>query len=134
MAGRFLFPTGEERAWLFVADVASIEPGAAVPFESPSGVRVMITRRCAADAGKPPTADDFLALSSVCPHLGCRVHWEPHNDRFFCPCHNGVFDVAGQPKSGPPADANTPLPQYPLTVIDGVLYIEMATSSVLKRT
>ncbi|REJ93270.1 MAG: ubiquinol-cytochrome c reductase iron-sulfur subunit, partial [Planctomycetota bacterium] len=72
-------------------------------------------------------AGDFVALSSICPHLGCQVHWESQNDRFFCPCHNGAFDAAGQPLSGPPKDDNQPLPQFPLKVENNLLFIQAGT-------
>jgi len=31
------------------------------------------------------------AFNSTCPHLGCRVHWQADQQRFFCPCHNGAW-------------------------------------------
>jgi Rieske Fe-S protein len=129
MAGRYLFPSGSGKAWMFVADVAGIEPGTSIPFESPSGVRVMITRQKSLADGATE-ADSFLALSSVCPHLGCRVQWEPHNNRYFCPCHSGVFDPSGKATGGPPAADGQSLSKYSLKVVDGALYIEMPYRSV----
>lgn len=129
MAGRYLFPSGAGKAWMFVADANGIQAGQSVDFESPAGVRVTITRSSESSSATP-TAESFLALSSVCPHLGCRVHWEGHNNRFFCPCHNGVFDPSGNAVSGPPAADGQNLPRYPLQVINGALYIEMLYSSV----
>ena len=41
----------------------------------------------------------FEAFSSTCPHLGCRVHWVPEQQVFFCPCHRGVFNADGVPIS-----------------------------------
>ncbi|MBI4577262.1 MAG: Rieske 2Fe-2S domain-containing protein, partial [Planctomycetes bacterium] len=69
--------------------------------------------------------EDFLALSSTCPHLGCRVHWEVQNRRFFCPCHNGSFDAAGRATGGPPAEAGQSLPRYALRLEGGLLFIEL---------
>lgn len=45
---------------------------------------------------------DFVAMSNVCTHLGCRVRWIAERGEFFCPCHNGVFDKDGKVLSGPP--------------------------------
>ena len=129
LAGRYLFPSGASRAWMFVADASGVQAGQSIDFQSPAGVRVTITRK-SDSTEETPTAESFLALSSVCPHLGCRVHWEGHNDRFFCPCHNGVFDPSGKAVSGPPAADGQDLPRYPLQVVDGSLYIEMPYSSV----
>jgi Rieske Fe-S protein len=42
------------------------------------------------------------ALSSVCPHLGCRVSWQPDEQAFLCPCHGGAFHSSGAVKAGPP--------------------------------
>lgn len=131
MAGRFLFPTREGNAWMLVGVAQELAPGASMPFTSPTGIQVVITRRAGSLPATSPPAEDFLALSSVCPHLGCRVHWEPQNSRYFCPCHNGTFDPQGNPTGGPPAEENLPLPVYPLQVENGLLYIEMPTESVV---
>jgi Rieske Fe-S protein len=124
-AGQYLYPSGDETAWMFVTDVASLAPGAAMAFESPTGVSVVVTRKAAPAVGQSPTAADFLALSSICPHLGCRVHWEANNDRFFCPCHNGAFDPEGKAIAGPPLADGQNLPEYPLTIEGTLLYIKL---------
>ena len=119
-SGRYLYPTRAQRSlWQFVARVRDLELGQALAYRTPAGATVTITRR--SNSGE---VRDFTALSSTCPHLGCKVHWEPHNTRFFCPCHNGVFTPEGEPVSGPPADANQPLKQFPLKVENGLLFIE----------
>jgi len=135
MAGRYFFPSSDNKTWLFVSNAKGIELGSSLDFESPTGVKVSITRNSEASEGKDgnvsdPTAEDFLALSSVCPHLGCRVHWEAHNNRFFCPCHNGVFDPSGKATGGPPAADGQNLSRYPLKIVNGALYIEMPFRSV----
>ena len=124
--GRYLYPADEQRkSWLFVARAADVAVGDALSYESPTGSRVTVTRRSDGD-----TADSFLALSSICPHLGCKVLWEAHEQRFFCPCHNGVFDSDGSPRSGPPADAGQSLLQYPLEVRNGLLFIQVAADGL----
>ncbi len=45
---------------------------------------------------------EVKALSTVCTHLGCKVFWQQDKNRFFCPCHDGVFDPDGKVTSGPP--------------------------------
>ena len=67
------------------------------------------------------------AFNSSCPHLGCRVHWEADRQRFFCPCHNGVFNSDGVATEGPPAAAGQSLAQIPLEVDQksGVVYLEV---------
>lgn len=142
-AGEYLYPSDEGTAWMFVTAAASLAPGQAISFVSPTGVAVVITRKGkeqeAGSAATQPvdevlTAADFLALSSVCPHLGCRVHWEPQNNRFFCPCHLGAFDPEGRPTAGPPLAANQSLPEYPLRVENGLLYISMPVKPLDQST
>ena len=126
-AGRFLFPNGKGgKAWQFVATLDSIKDGDSLPFVTPSGAKVVVARQSAGDE-----AENFIALSSVCPHLGCAVHWESQNDRFFCPCHNGAFDASGKPTAGPPAAADQELTRFPLKVEKGLLYIEVPMKSLI---
>lgn len=121
MMGRFLFPARPPRkGWMYVAVESRLRAGESLLFETPRGATVNIARQETA-----ATAESFVALSSTCPHLGCQVFWEPQNDRFFCPCHNGVFSPDGTGVSGPPGDAGQSLPRYPLKVDAGLLYIEV---------
>jgi menaquinol-cytochrome c reductase iron-sulfur subunit len=64
---------------------------------------------------------DFVVMSNVCTHLGCRVRWIPDKQGFYCPCHNGVFDKNGTVVSGPPP---RPLDRFENKVEDGVLFIK----------
>ena len=126
MAARFLYAEGEQSiGWQFVAPVSEFAVESSLEYVSPAGVKIVIARQAAED-----TAAAFVALSSVCPHLGCAVHWEPHNNRFFCPCHNGVFDPQGQPTAGPPAADQQPLARFPLKVEDGLLFIEVSLAGM----
>lgn len=127
MAGRFLYPAGPvPKQWVFVARVDTVDVGDSIEFEAPNGAKIVVARQ--AEAG---TSDDFVALSSVCPHLGCQVDWQPHQNRFFCPCHNGVFTPAGEAIEGPPAAAGQSLPRYPLKAEGGLLYIEVPVDSLV---
>ena len=123
MAGRYLYlyPTGARtKAWLFVTRLADLQVGDSLTYVGPTGITIIVARR-----GDDGTAADFIALSDVCPHLGCRVQWQPHKNRFFCPCHNGVFNPQGKAIEGPPADAGQSLAGYPLEVDDGLLFIKV---------
>ena len=42
-----------------------------------------------------------VAMSSICPHLGCGIDWDPKRNEFVCPCHDSVFDIKGKVVSGP---------------------------------
>jgi menaquinol-cytochrome c reductase iron-sulfur subunit len=63
---------------------------------------------------------DFVAMSNICTHLGCRVRWIAEKGEFFCPCHNGVFTKEGKVVSGPPP---RPLDHYQVKVEDDQVYI-----------
>ena len=125
-AARFLYPNGKgSTGWQFVATLDQLVLGDSLPFTTPAGAKIVVARQREGD-----TADSFVALSSVCPHLGCAVHWESQNDRFFCPCHNGAFDSTGKPTEGPPEKANQELTRFPLKVENGLLYIEVPLESL----
>ncbi|HKD35709.1 MAG TPA: Rieske (2Fe-2S) protein, partial [Pirellulales bacterium] len=130
LAARYLFQNNDDTAWLFVAAADSIKPGDSLAFESPVGVRAVLTRKADAPTNRAAQDSDFLALSSVCPHLGCRVHWELQNNRFFCPCHNGSFDASGKATGGPPLAAGQSLPKYPLKIERGMLFIRLPVRSI----
>lgn len=126
MAARYLYPARPDpRSWLFVADLERLNAGESLVYVTPAGDNVLITRQ-----GERGVAEDFVALSSTCPHLGCRVRWEAANDRFFCPCHNGTFDRDGVATGGPPAVEHKRLPRYPLRVDNGLLFINVPLQRV----
>ncbi len=57
---------------------------------------------------------EFVAFSQKCTHLSCAVIPQPEDRIFFCPCHEGRFDLrTGVPISGPP---NRPLPRITLEI------------------
>ncbi len=123
IAIRYLYPARpDEYSWQFVSEVNRISAGAALRYRGPSGETINIARQ-----GDSGTADDFVALSSTCPHLGCQVRWEGTENRFFCPCHSGIFDPTGVATGGPPAEAGQTLARYPLQVDNGVLHIAVPT-------
>ena len=127
LACRFLFPAeGTAKRWLFVSELSSIDTGQSILFRDPAGQLISIMRK-----GSEESIDSFVALSSICPHLGCSVHWEPQNKRFFCPCHNGAFDTQGNPLEGPPAVSGQSLDRFGLKIENGLLFIEVSAVSLL---
>ncbi|MFD2829343.1 ubiquinol-cytochrome c reductase iron-sulfur subunit [Corticicoccus populi] len=68
--------------------------------------------------------DEIIALSPVCKHLGCTVTWAAdaaNPERFFCPCHNGLYEKNGQNVPGTPPLG--PLDQFEVGVSDGFITI-----------
>ena len=122
LAGRFLYPVRSgSKNWLFVAPVHRLKQGDNLRYHAPSGAIINITRQGAAGS-----AGDFIALSTTCPHLGCQVYWQAQPQRYFCPCHNGVFDASGRGTSGPPGEAGQTLPHYRLKLERGLLFIDVS--------
>jgi menaquinol-cytochrome c reductase iron-sulfur subunit len=66
---------------------------------------------------------EFVAMSNICTHLGCRVRWIDDREEFFCPCHNGVFDKDGRIVAGP---VPRPLDQFETKVENGQLFVRGA--------
>jgi cytochrome b6-f complex iron-sulfur subunit len=67
----------------------------------PPGSRTVIPE---ANAVLLHSESGFIALSLVCPHLGCTL--EAEQDGYACPCHDSRFNAAGSRVSGP---ANQPM-------------------------
>lgn len=62
----------------------------------------------------------LVAYSDVCTHLSCAVLYQGSERRFYCPCHDGLFDAAtGQVIGGPPT---RPLPLIKLEIRRGIVY------------
>jgi len=45
--------------------------------------------------------DSVTAFTTICPHLGCSVNWQPgandpRSGKFLCPCHGGKFLIDGK--------------------------------------
>lgn len=124
LAARFLYPARPpDKRWMYVAGLNDIAHGGSILFAAPSGQTISVTRLESRGA-----VEDFIALSSICPHLGCKVHWETQNTRFFCPCHNGAFNAEGISTAGPPFDAHQNLARFPLKIENGNLFIEVPTA------
>ncbi|MFQ5651501.1 MAG: ubiquinol-cytochrome c reductase iron-sulfur subunit [bacterium] len=102
---QFLLPKKKAPKYrkLLVASLEELSAGGSKVFKDLQGRDMILVN----------TGAGFKAISTLCTHLGCRAYWEPENNRFFCPCHEGVFDVNGTVVSGPPP---RPLERYEVEV------------------
>jgi Rieske Fe-S protein len=114
MALRYLYPTRRAPVWrsIFVGRLEQIPDGGTRVVEDLNGVPVQVVR----DGTK------LRALSTVCPHLGCRVRWEAPKRQFACPCHNAAFDADGKRLTGP---APRDLDRYEVALEGESIYLKM---------
>ena len=84
--------TGEPRP---IVELAAVPVGETYLFRYPGDADPAVLLRVA--------DRDVVAFSQKCTHLGCVVYFEPEEDRWHCPCHEGNFAAtSGAVLSGPP--------------------------------
>jgi cytochrome b6-f complex iron-sulfur subunit len=59
--------------------------------------------------------NSFKAISVICQHLGCAVHWTKEKNIFECPCHGSKYYKNGVNFAGP---APKPLYHYEMSLDD----------------
>ncbi len=100
-----------EGFWVEVATVAALPPGAAARFSTAAFDGFVVN-----DEG------EIRALSSVCTHMGCTLHYRPEWQDLRCPCHGASFDLAGQLANGRRTWRDNPYPgdarAYPIQLPD----------------
>lgn len=86
---------------LKVASLSTVSPGGVVAFAYPGEHDKCLLVRM--------TDGAVVAFSQACTHLSCAVIPKLDEGVFFCPCHDGYFDLrSGRNLSGPPP---RPLPR-----------------------
>ncbi len=53
---------------------------------------------------------ELHAVSAICPHMGCQVHWNRAEKSWDCPCHGSRFSAKGKLLHGPATSGLKPLP------------------------
>ncbi len=101
--------TGEPRAIVALADVPVGETHLfRYPTEDDPAILLRVDERT------------VMAFSQKCTHLGCVVFFEPEEQRWHCPCHEGNFDArTGAVRSGPPT---RPLGRIDVELRDDVVW------------
>jgi len=115
-AARYIYPLkGIRRARrIFLAPSSDVSAGKGRPYTLPDGSTALVT----------DTGAGIVALSNLCPHLGCKVHYDGAQGKFICPCHGGIFEKDGTAIAGPPADEKKNLKRYAVSNVGGNLFIE----------
>jgi cytochrome b6-f complex iron-sulfur subunit len=92
-------------------DAQKLAPGSALMFKFGSKPSMLIHHN----------DGTWTALTAVCTHLGCTVHYQEDKKRIHCACHGGVYDPkTGANVSGPPP---MPLKRYEVKVTDAAVIV-----------
>jgi nitrite reductase/ring-hydroxylating ferredoxin subunit len=75
--------------WAEVATMDEVPPGSALRFSTAAFDGFVVN-----DDG------EVRALSSVCTHMGCTLHFRPDWRDLRCPCHGASFDLRGELANG----------------------------------
>jgi nitrite reductase/ring-hydroxylating ferredoxin subunit len=111
IAGLSLAPEAPPGPRVPIAREDELREGEARYFAYPEGEQAVLVRM---------RGGELVAYSQRCPHLACAVVYEDDAQRFFCPCHEGAFDVrSGVPTAGPP---RRPLARIQLERDGGMVY------------
>jgi menaquinol-cytochrome c reductase iron-sulfur subunit len=97
--------TGQKGRWIRVAELNSLSKDHPVSapvvgdqvdaWTKASGVRLgTVWLRVLGD-------NKVECFNAECPHLGCKVGFNPEKQRFNCPCHDSAFSLDGQVQGGP---------------------------------
>ncbi len=105
------FPRGGPGARVAIAREDELRDGEARYFAYPEGEQAVLVRT---------RGGELVAFSQRCPHLSCAVVYQDDAQRFYCPCHDGVFEPrSGAPTAGPP---RRPLTRIRLEREAGIVY------------
>jgi menaquinol-cytochrome c reductase iron-sulfur subunit len=113
--------------WIRLGSTTKVEPG------TPTLFKAKIERRTGWIVNEEEISfyiltengRDFIAMSNICTHLGCRVRWLEDQEQFLCPCHNAAFGKDGNVLSGPPP---RPLDTYQVKIEEDQIYVLGGTS------
>ena len=100
-----------EGFWVEVATLAGLPPGSAARFSTAAFEGFVVN-----DDG------EVRALSSICTHMGCTLHYRQEWQDLRCPCHGASFDLAGRLANGRRTWRENPYPgdarAYPIQLPD----------------
>ncbi len=85
----------------FVKDRLTL-PGIENVSEIPAGEASVVQLDGEAVAVYRERSGKIHAVSPVCTHAGCFVHWNAAETSWDCPCHGGRYDPDGRVLEGPP--------------------------------
>ncbi len=63
---------------------------------------------------------EIIVFDPRCTHLNCPYYWDKEKQIFYCPCHDGRFDIDGNVTGGPPP---RPLDRLEFSIEDGNILV-----------
>jgi menaquinol-cytochrome c reductase iron-sulfur subunit len=63
--------------------------------------QVWLVREPVGSTVEGATSGQVRAMSSTCPHMGCRIQLQGDGKNFVCPCHRATFALNGQRLTDP---------------------------------
>lgn len=75
--------------------------------------------------------NDLRIFVAICTHFDCTVGYQEQQNRIFCACHEGYYDLDGQVLSGPPPE---PLRQFYFKFTDHKLVIALEKENLEKAS
>jgi menaquinol-cytochrome c reductase iron-sulfur subunit len=124
LIGYVISPALKRRAqsWVDVASVDELSVGEPKQLDYVATIRdgYLETKAQKAVWAVKQTDGQVTVFAPMCTHLGCGYHWDKDAQKFKCPCHGSVFDVAGHVVGGP---APRPLDALPTKVEKGRLLV-----------
>ena len=120
----------QEEKWIEIdeAEIVDEDEGMSalvVEFDVKDGY--MVSQERVLVYAKKTKKGEIIAMNATCTHLACIVSWNEEEKKFFCPCHNGIYDSNGMVVSGPPP---YPLRRHKTKVEDGQLYVSTQTVAI----
>jgi menaquinol-cytochrome c reductase iron-sulfur subunit len=91
-----------------------------VPGVGDSGKTTVYIRQGDPESFPDESADEYIAISSRCAHLGCPVRFFASAGNFICPCHGGIYDFEGKVIGGPPV---RPLDRFQTRVVGDTVQV-----------
>jgi len=77
----------------------------------------------------PEPESELRVFVATCTHFECTVGYKENENRIFCACHEGYYDLDGQVIAGPPPE---PLRPFHSKLTDGKLVIALEKENLEK--
>jgi Rieske Fe-S protein len=122
-----LVPDNISTTWSYVGTLAQLGDGVLrFATDTVAGFVIRVPRDDEWDAAG---ANQVIALSAACTHMGCLVQWQKDRS-FLCPCHGGLFDQYGNPVNATGhLKYMTPLPRMETKIVNGEIYVKVPKSN-----